>query len=106
MCPAGNLDNKQFLSLKPSPSPVITHIKFVIAVFDGEIRTNSSAKFTYRNTSDGSQAKTYIHQLSTDIVYLLEDLLRAMANTNGWRERERGSNEYTLEEKQTRKIRV
>ena len=43
-----------------------------------------------RHASVGQPTKTYIHQLCVDIGCCLDDLLRAMTNRDGWRERVEG----------------
>ena len=46
---------------------------------------------TNGHTSFGQPAKTYIHELSVDTEYHLEDLQRTMAYRNGWQERIKGT---------------
>ena len=40
------------------------------------------------STALADGAKTYLHQLGADIGYCVEDLLRVMANKEGWQGRE------------------
>ena len=57
----------------------------------GKVRTNSYAiySFSHGRAKVGRPSRIYLQQLCTDAGYSLEDLLGAMDDRDGWRERVR-----------------